>query len=275
MSTDGDKAEVSAQPVDDRKLRLLDLVREICQKYDFMSKGRPRTQAALAVLSSVCERSAAYDFSHPRYGDGSKFDPYYVQKAELSNSFICTTVLQHIASAGFTVRAAMESSDPFGRYDVSIVRGTPCRVLKGGSTVCRIETKGSLGLPLSSQVLSRYLFGEGPLILCRIMTDQVIVLDPRQLQEFVDFSADLLSSRASRVLQGNHFVVPGPQCGGECGDRLCEYNERKSRESRRLVTPKEADFQDDLYQFMRYLPQVSRRAGEVVVGLLKALPEVP
>ena len=274
MSTAHAEAMSSALSADDRKSRLLGLVHQICDKYDLKWHGQPRTQAALSILSSVCERSIAHDLSHPDQKDDSKWDPYWVAKADLATSSICTKVLECANAAGFTAGAAMESSDPFGHYDITIVRGSPCLVLRGGSTVCRLETKGSLGLPLSSQVLSRYLFGQGPLVLCRVMTGQVIVLDPAQLEEFVDFSAELLSSRAVRVLQGNHFVVPGPQCR-QCGDTSCGFNERKNPETRRLVTMKEQEFQLDINLFMQRLPQVSRRAGEVVVDLIKRLPEVP
>jgi len=264
---------MSTASVEDRKSQLLGLVQQICNRYDLKSHEKPRTQAALSILSSVCERSIAHDLSHPGRKDDSKWDPYWAEKADFATSCICSTVLEYAKSAGFTVGAAMESSDPFGHYDVTVVRGSPCLVLRGDQTVCRLETKGSLGIPLSSQVLSRYLFGQGPLVLCRVMTSQVIVLDPLQLQEFVDFSAGLLSSRASRVLQGRPFVIPGPQCR-ECGDTACGFNERKNPETRRLVTMKEPDFQSDIYQFMQRLPGVSRRAGEVVVDLLKRLPEV-
>ena len=255
--------EINVNP---EKAQLLSLVQQLCNKHDWVLKGKPRTRAVLALLSQgPCERTVNYRLSNPGDTDDAVFDPAYAEKSELATSFIITSILDRLNAAGYAAAVAAEAKDVVGSYDIVILRGNPCLVLRGDETVVRVEIKASMGLPLSQ--LSRYLLSPTPLVIARIQLNQVIVLRPRDLEGFVKFMTELLSSKATRILQGAPYTVPSIQCR-DCPDKGCPFHESPSR-SQRLVAMAGEAFGDDLNRFYRNLPGACERTAELVLQEVK------
>ena len=256
--------------------RLLGLVRELCERYGWNWRGRPRTAAMLSVLmSGACERLVGFRLSHPEDRDRTKFDPYYAEKSRLGTTVILDYLKGSLESAGYSVGMAMEARDlnGTGTYDVVIdATGNPCVVLRGGEPVVRLELKGSLGLDLTQ--VSRYLLNPTPLVLVRIRLGQVVLLRPSDLKEYVDFQASLLVSKAERLLRGQGHAIPGPQCQG-CPDQACPYREPGRATGPRLVTMREVEFAEDISAYFRNIPSVCRRTSELVVQELASAKAGP
>ncbi len=131
----------------------------------------------LALLGeSACERSVLYTLSNPDAADRTRFDPYYGGKSELATTILLDNLKRRLENEGFKAGLATEVRDPVGTYDVVVVRGSPCLILKGGTTLARVEIKGSLGLPMAQ--LTRYLLNPTPLILCRVALGTAVLSRP-------------------------------------------------------------------------------------------------
>lgn len=254
---------------DPRKAGLFNLVRQLCDEYDWKWKSHPRTAAMLAVLmSGACERRIGFQLAHQEIKDSARFDPYYVEKSKMGTTVILDYLKGSLESAGYSVGMAMETGDinGTGTYDIVIdATGNPCLLLRGGEPVVRLELKGSLGLDLAQ--ISRYLVNPTPLVLVRLRLGQVVLLRPADLQEYVDFQVDLTTSKAERLLKGSLRVVPGPQCQS-CPDIICPYRRDGRRTGPRLVAMKEPEFQDDINAFYRNIPVVCKRTSELVLDEL-------
>ncbi|MDA4120409.1 MAG: hypothetical protein OK436_07455, partial [Thaumarchaeota archaeon] len=238
---------------DPRKAALLNLIQEICEKYQFKTKGRQRTQAVLAMLAAEsCERSIRFKLENSGVRDGTTFDPWYLSKSDLLTTLILSSVVGKVASKGYNVGVATEARDAIGTYDITVQRGSPSLIFRGTDLLCRLEVKGSWGIPLPE--VARYLLNPSPLVLARVMPGTAVLLSPSDQEEFVKFMAALLASKAERILHGTHYTVPGPQCRN-CFDTTCQFNERVTTRRGR-VTMREAEFGEDIDIFFRNLPHV-------------------
>ena len=268
-------AEPGPPGLDDNpsKTRLLTLVQQLCDKYGWATGGRSRTQAILALLGDeACERYITFELANRVQRDTDKFDPAWSAKSETATIFILDDLKQRLQSEGFAAGLAREVRDAVGTYDVQVVRGRPSMVLRGGVPSSRIEVKASLGLGGSQGrslgQVSRYLLNPLPLVISRVAVGTVVLLRPRELTSFVTRYADLLASKAERLLKESPYLVPGPGCRS-CMDRACPFNERRSQGKGRLVAMGEEEFEADLVRFYSNLPRVSENTASLVIQLLK------
>ena len=244
--------------------RLLGLVRELCDRHGWKIGGHYRTPAVLSMLlEGSCERSTLFRLTNPVSQDGTRFDPFYREKSQAATGFIVMATIRALEEAGHAAGVATEAKDAYGTYDVVVVEGSPCLILKKGALAARVEIKASGSVSLLSQ-LTRYALSPAPLILARVVMNQVVVLEPSKLQEFTEFATEQLVARARRILDGRPAVVPGNYCRW-CPDRACVYNEKSGVAGRRLIAMKEDELQDDLVRFYTYLPGVSKRVAREVV----------
>ncbi|MGC8558771.1 MAG: hypothetical protein ACP5NC_07280, partial [Nitrososphaeria archaeon] len=126
-----------------------------------------------------------------------------------------------------------------------------------------LEIKAAEGVPLEQ--VSRYLMDISPLILVRVLTGDVITLYPRELDGYVEFLAELMADKASRLIAGSPFVVPGYQCY-QCQNVACHYNKFKPR-GESIVKPANLDW--DLKTFFKNIPEISERTAIAVIRELE------
>ena len=251
---------------DDGKATLLNLVQQLCEKHQFRAGNRPRTQAVLAMLAAEsCERAIRFKVEHGGEHDGTFFDSYYKAKSDLATSFILSSVVSRVSSKGYNVGVALENRDAVGTYDITIQRGAPTLILKGADLLCRLEIKGSWGIPLDE--VARFCLNPSPLILCRVMPGTAVLLDPGEQRDFVGFMTSTFTSKAERILHGTPFTVPGPACR-RCPDLGCPFNEETSTRRGR-VTVREAEFGEDINTFFMNLPHVCERSAQLVLDVLE------
>jgi hypothetical protein len=149
-----------------------------------------------------------------------------------------------------------EVRSEFGVYDISIVGDSSPQVHEGATPRINIEIKAGLGLPIEQ--IERYIWESTPLILVRVITNQVILLRPSNLTKLIDFSIENITAKADRLLAGRQlFEVPGLQCE-ECMDLACRSNKHK-RKSQTLVQLDNDDFENDLNRLLGNLPQVAEK----------------
>ena len=256
------EADQSAK--DQSRAPLMNVLRQLADRHGWKHDGQPRTPALLSMLlEEPCERSLLHRLSTPPVRDPTKFDPVYREKSTTATGFILMTVVDALEKAGHSAGISTEARDPVGTFDIVVVEGSPCLVLKKGTPAVRIEVKGSMGIPLLSQI-TRYTLSPTPLIIARVMLNQVVVLEPMKLRGFTDFATELLDSRAHRLLENRPVLVPGPYCKG-CPDVGCPYNQIEGGNHSRLVTMEESEFQNDLSSFYTNLPGVSHRVAAEVL----------
>jgi hypothetical protein len=267
--TDGPDIVTAEAELDSKKALLLNLAQEICEKYQFKSRGRQRTQAVIAMLASdPCERSIQFKLANTGAKDWTSFDPWYQSKSDLATSFILSSIVGRVSAEGYSVGVATETRDAIGTYDITIqkgAQGAPCMIFRGSDLLCRLEVKGSWGLPLAE--IARYMLNPSPLVLCRVMPGTATLLEPAEQEEFVRFMAGLLASKAERVIHGPAYTIPGPPCG-DCRDLLCSFNKyagpRKGR-----VTMREGEFGEDANTFLRNLPHICNASALLVLDVLE------
>ena len=155
-----------------------------------------------------------------------------------------------------------EVRDKVGVYDVTIVKGNPCEVLRGKEKIVRLEIKASLGLPLEQ--LERYLWNPTPLVLIRVVPGHVTLLRPSELTEFILFSLGCNQAKAERLLKANIFTVPGNYCT-YCRDLKCSFNKKRGRGDTTLVRMDDSEFGTDLRSFLANLPYVAEKTATLVV----------
>jgi hypothetical protein len=265
-------AILNAGSEDPRKAALFRQIQEICERYQFKSRGNQRTQAALAILASeTCERRVRYMLSSQSTSTEDRFDPAFGEKSGLATSMILSSIVDTLTSNGLSTGLATESRDFAGTYDIVVQWGNPSLVIRGNHLIARVEVKASWGLPLPQ--VARYMLNPSPLVLSRVMPGTVVVLDPHEQKEFVDFATSLLTAKATRVLREAPQVIPGRYCN-QCGDRECPYFTGGAKGTR-MVKMAEHAFEDDLNLFFANLPKVCVRTSEVVLKLVKGVTEVP
>ena len=193
---------------DPGKERLLSVVREVCDRHGWKIGGHYRTPAVLSMLlEASCERSTLFRLTNPASQDGTRFDPFYREKSQAATGFIVMAIIHALEDAGHTAGVATEVKDAYGTYVVVVVQGSPCLILKRGALAARVEIKASGSVSLLSQV-TRYALSPTPLILARVVLNQVVVLEPSKLNVFTDFATAQLVARTRRILDGRPAVVP-------------------------------------------------------------------
>jgi len=248
---------------------LLAKVNELAEKYNYTVSGRPRTVSALKLLTSnVCEEKIQYDMKLKDDYSEDIFDSIYAERSSFATNFIIDALKSALYKEGYMVGIITEQKSDVGRYDVVIEKGNPCVVYSNHKVKkIRIEVKASFGLPFEQ--LQRYLFDPSPLILVRVLTGQVILLDPSSFYKFLDFSTQTLLEKANRILDGKGYLVRGPHCL-ECRNSECPFYPAKEKTSHRLVKIKDDDLEWEMDLFFNNLPKVSSRLSELVLGELRS-----
>jgi len=228
----------------------------------------PRAFLIKTVSRFSCEKRIMYIISNNADGgENAKFDPYYRQKS----AFTTIKILDHIKTAlsaiGQEATILTEVSADYARYDAVVVPGRLGEVNPLDSRNVRIEIKASLGLDLEQ--LSRYLWSPSPLILVRVITRHVTKIRPSEIQPYVSFSLEELSSKVDRLLSQKGYTVPGTDCA-DCPNIECPHWVERSRKRRtNVVTLPDIEFREDLTLFYRNLSYVAERTALLVIEELK------
>lgn len=245
--------------------QILHMMNQLSAKFYFGRGGHSRTATIAKLLASVqCERRISYALANPKVKDDQKFDSIFREKSEYATVKILDCLKRRLDEEGYNVSISTEVKDEMGRYDVTIVSGAPCLVMRDDRQVVRIEIKAALGLPLEQ--VERYVWTSAPLIVVRVLINQVILLRPKELMSFRDFSMSNLIAKAKRIEEGKGYTVPG-KCWG-CPDRSCPFNEGKGTEPRPLITLSDAEW--DLKALLNNIPSVAERTASLVLQELKA-----
>jgi hypothetical protein len=254
------------------KSTLMGLLTQLCNQHGWSSKGRLWTTAIARLLNEVtCEERIMHQLTHPEERDQQRFDPYYAEKSRFGTLKIVDALKTRLLKENYTVAVGTEYRADFGVFDVAIVMGNPIVVMKKGEPALKVEIKGSLGIPLEQ--VDRYAWTDAPLVLARIITNNVVILHPDEMREFAQFSIESVAAKARRLVDGKPFLVPGPDCR-DCGARSCAYYEG-GRIQRPIMKMNDAEFGPDLETFFRNLPVVAEKVSDVVVQELRKHSEVP
>ena len=224
------------------------------------------TRTAKILLSNLCERRAKYELEN-YVPNKQKFDSLYRSKSDYATLKILDHLKQSLCDEGFNVCVIMEAKDDFGIYDVAILQDTPSYVYHKGKEKIRIEVKASLGLPFEQ--LERYLWNPSPLILVRVITGHVAIIRPTEQRDFVLFSVEEMVAKASRLIDGKFFTIPGLYCSS-CKDFECQYNKYRERKWTKIVTMSDEEFGEDIQSFFRNLPYVAEKTAKLVIEELKS-----
>ncbi len=252
-----------------RKDQLRVTINDLCIRYGWTHKGRQRIASVTKLLTSdICERRIAFILCHQIPEEYKKFDSVYREKSEYATLKILDHLKIRLKEEGLNVRLATEEKADFGIYDAVIESGTPCRILQNGQQRIRLEIKASLGLPLEQ--IDRYLWDDSPLMLIRVITGQVVMFRPLEVEEFARFSICSILEKAKRLKNDKAITVPGNYCGA-CPDQTCAYNKtRPSVSTSQLVKANDSEFAMDITSFFRNLPYVAERTATLVISELRA-----
>jgi len=252
--------------LDSLRKELLANLSRLASSLGWTWNGKPRiTGLAKLLTSSLCERQIDYRLRHHEYED-AKFDSIYREKSQYATRLILDHLESRLLQEGISAAMATEVKGEFGNYDVTIVQGDPCLVLRGGEPKIRLEIKASLGLPLEQ--IDRYLWNPSPLIIVRVVTGHVVLLRPEDLEEFVGFSLRNILEKSKRMGQEKLPMVPGPHCT-DCPDRGCPFNEPRRYPNPSMVKMNDQEFGTDLTSFFQHIPYVSKRTASLVVEELR------
>lgn len=260
------------QEFDDLRFSLNRGLEDLCNKYGWNYHGSPRTQAALAILSHSCERRIDYLFrNQSKAVQTSKFDRYYSEKSNYSTILLVDRIKEKLAEAGFAVNIVTEQRTPFGTFDISILSGSPCRVFQNGHELMKIEVKGSIGLTLEQ--LTRYLLDSSPLILVRVLTNQVCLIRANEFQDYLSFVMVSMTKKIDRLLAKKTWTIPGRYCN-DCPDSECPNYPTVHPEAVQefsLVSMPSDQFEWDIKTFFRNLHSVADRTAKLVVNEVSRL----
>jgi hypothetical protein len=245
---------------------LMEYLERLASEYNRLHDHKVGVASIAKLLgSNACERRISFELRN-NSEQTTRFDSFYREKSEYATLKILDHLKRRLVDKGYEAAIATEVKDDVGIYDVTIVQGTPCEILRRDELLVRLEIKASLGLPLEQ--IERYLWRPSPLILVRVPLGQVSTLRPSDLEEFVRFSQASMLAKASRLLEGQSYVVPGRYCRS-CLDLACKFNTRGQDGNRMMVSMSDTEFDLDLHVFMRNLPFVSERTAELVIDMLK------
>jgi len=255
--------------VEKQKQELLAKMRIVGEKYGWVQGGRPLTVTLTKTLSSyVCERRIRHLLENADFKESQRFDPYYRQKSEFATIRILEHIKTRVTANGLDAVILTEAPSDFGRYDVVVTQGYPCKVYANSEERVRIEVKASLGLDLEQ--LERYLWDPSPLILARVITRHVAKIEPLKLQSYVLFSLRELNAKAERLLSSKFYTIPGTTCTA-CHDNSCPHNRSKSRNPVNVLTMPDSEFAEDLKSFFLNLSYVAEKTANLVVEELESV----
>jgi hypothetical protein len=215
---------VQVEDVRAEYLRVVDLLRRRVKA----SKAR-----VVAVLTSTsCEALAAHQIENRERGD-VRFDAYYLEKHELAKRKLVDRLKSALVEAGADFQILTKEDGGLGRNDVVVIRnGRKLTVENRNGEVLPIEIKASMGLDLGQ--VERYLLTGERLLLVRILTAQVKVLDPADHARFLNESVKDLMAKAQRILDGHPILITGVECS-HCPLHQCPHNRTKQNTPKPLM----------------------------------------
>lgn len=224
--------------------------------------GKSGAKIAAVLMSSTCECYAAELLFGVNPPAKTRFDPYYRMKHEGAKLKLLDLLKSALTSARVDFQILTEEEGELGRNDIVIVVSDGGLSVHGNGRRIVVEIKASLGLELAQ--LERYMLKGDPLLLVRIMTGQVTLLDPEDHTKFLDDTALNFSDKAQRMLEWKPILVPGYECR-DCPATGCRYNEALPKPSWNLFSMKPEEFDADLAQYLRNLyPTVSKAVQKIL-----------
>jgi hypothetical protein len=223
--------------------------------------GSSKAKVAAVLTSTACEELASHVIMNGGcIGEDVRFDSYYREKHEVAKRKFVDRLKSELTNAdsGFQIRT--EDTSELGRRDVVISDGRQLTIETNGKTL-PVEIKASVGLDLAQ--IERYLLSGEPLLLVRIMTRQVKLLNPLDFSAFLEESVRDLSDKALRILDGRPFLVTGYECNN-CPVKSCPHN-RTQKPNRAFVCMKQDDFDTDLSNFLTNLYPTIDRAVQIAL----------
>jgi hypothetical protein len=244
-------------------------IKEIWAEYlrliDELRKKAKATKAkVVAVLTTTsCEALANHRIMTKERAEDVRFDSYYLEKHELAKRKLVDRLKSALTEAKEEFQILTEQDEGFGRNDIVVIRNGRKLTVEGkNGEALPIEVKASVGLDLAQ--LERYLMSGERLLLVRVMTGQVKLLDPKDCQEYLNESIKDLLAKAQRILGGRGFLVSGSECS-KCPLETCLYNKLTRRTERRFIHMTHEDFGEDLTRFMENLyPTIERAVGIIL-----------
>ncbi len=254
--------------ISETKTGLGEALETLSLRHGWVHNGKPSIISVAKLLTSnVCERRTLHLLTNPNSEERKKFDSIYREKSQYATLKILDHLKSRLIAEGINAQVATETRSDFGIYDVTIMQGEPCSILRNGEQKVRLEIKASLGLPLEQ--LERYLWDDSPIIVIRVITGQVTLFRPREMRELVLFSTSTVLEKSLRLMNGSAYIVPGNYCS-YCPDIDCQFNKSKQRTSNgMLVKMSDGDFGDDINSFFKNLPYVADKTASLVVQELK------
>jgi hypothetical protein len=128
-----------------------------------------------------------------------------------------------------------------------------------------VEIKASLGLELAQ--LERYMLKGHPLLLVRIMTEHVTLLDPEDNPKFLDDMTLNFADKATRMLDWKITLVPGYECR-VCPATGCRFNKAVPKPGPNLFAMKPDEFSDDIATYLMNLYPTVNKAVHVILDEL-------
>jgi hypothetical protein len=168
-----------------------------------------------------------------------------------------------LTSARVSFQLLTEEEAELGRNDVVIVVNGGGLSVHGNGRRIVVEIKASLGFELAQ--LERYMLKGHPLLLVRIMTGQVTLIDPADHAKFLDDTALNFADKAQRMLEWKPILVPGYECR-DCPATGCRYNKYVPRSD--LFHMKPEEFDADLQLYLRNLYPTVDKAVRMILDEL-------
>jgi hypothetical protein len=232
--------------------------------------GKSAAKIAAVLLSTTCECYAAELLFGVTPQVKTRFDPYYRMKHEGAKLKLIDLLKSALTSAGVTFQLLTEQEAELGRNDVVIVVSGGGLCVQGNGRRIVVEVKASLGLVLAQ--LERYMLKGDPLLLVRIMTGQVTLLDPDDHMKFLDDTVLNFSDKAQRMLEWKPILVPGYECR-DCPATGCRYNKALPKPSWNVFSMKPEEFDADLTLYLRNLYPTVSKAVQMILRELEIKTE--
>lgn len=165
--------------------------------------GKSAAKIAAVLLSTTCECYAAEILFGVPPPAKMRFDPYYRMKHEAAKRKLVDLLKSALTSTGVSFQLLTEDEEELGRNDVVIVVNSSGLSVHGNGRRILVEIKPSLGLDLAQ--IERYMLKGNPLLLVRIMTGQVTLIDPEDHAKFLDDTTLNFADKAQRMLTKGFF----------------------------------------------------------------------
>ncbi len=240
---------------------------------ELRKKTKRKNATVIAILNSISCEELAKNRLYNKEEEDVRFDSYYLEKHEVARRKLIDRLKTELGKAGFDFQLLTEENgDDFGRRDiVPIHNGRRLAIESKDGQRLGVEIKGSVGLDISQ--LERYLLSGEKLLLVRIITNQVKLLDPQDYTEHLNSAMQDLTSKAQRILDDRQFLVPGLECS-RCPLTNCVYNKSVKKIDRKFVCMTHEDFNEDLTRFLQNLYPTIERAVEIILQELGVKPTI-